>query len=164
MRTYPSGEKDSYTVQQAQEILQKYCAYQERCHFQVQQKLKQLGMIPQAVAHITAHLISHNFLNETRFAESFARGKFTIKKWGRQKITHELKKLQVSSPNTKMGLRQIDFQEYTQTIQELLLKKATGLRLKDFKTQQKCIRFLLSKGFEYELIQQELQNILNAYE
>ena len=73
----------SFTVQEAQKKLEHYCAYQERCHQEVVQKLKSLNMIPEAIDQIIGQLISDNYLNETRFAQSFARGKFRIKKWGK---------------------------------------------------------------------------------
>ena len=68
--------KTSYTIEEAKRKLEHYCAYQERCHKEVVSKLRELQMIPQAIDVILVHLLDHNFLNETRFAETFARGKF----------------------------------------------------------------------------------------
>ena len=73
----------TYTVEEARSRLEHYCAYQERCHKEVQQKLRDMKMIPEAVDLIVLHLLQHNFLNETRFAQAFARGKFNHKKWGK---------------------------------------------------------------------------------
>ncbi len=77
----------SYTVEEAQRKMEHYCAYQERCHDEVIQKLKSLNMIPQAIDAIVVHLLDNNFLNEERFACSFARGKFRIKHWGKRRIS-----------------------------------------------------------------------------
>ena len=76
----------TYTVQEAKERLEAYCAYQERCHREVVTKLRTMGMIPLAIDDIVVHLIQNGFLNEERFAKSFARGKFRIKKWGRVRM------------------------------------------------------------------------------
>ena len=76
----------SYTVEEAKRKLESYCAYQDRCHKEVVNKLRDMKMIPLAIDTIIAHLIAHNFLNEERFAKSFARGKFNIKKWGKNRI------------------------------------------------------------------------------
>jgi len=72
----------TFTVDEAKKKLEHYCAYQERCHQEVQQKLKSMNMIPEASDVIIVHLLQHNFLNEERFAKTFVRGKFNIKKMG----------------------------------------------------------------------------------
>ena len=76
----------SYSVQEAKQKLERYCAYQERCHQEVERKLAEMNMIPEAQEMILLHLIKHDFLNESRFALAFAAGKFKIKKWGKQRL------------------------------------------------------------------------------
>ena len=98
----------TYTVQEAKERLEAYCAYQERCHREVIAKLRAMGMIPLAIDDIVVHLIQNDFLNEERFAKSFARGKFRIKKWGRVRIERELKTRGLSDYNIEVGLEEID--------------------------------------------------------
>ena len=71
-----------YSITEATRKLEGYCAYQERCHKEVIQKLRDMRMIPEAVDQIITHLIQENYLNEERFAQSYARGKFNIKKMG----------------------------------------------------------------------------------
>ena len=95
------------TVSEAQKKLEYYCAYQERCHLEVRTKLDNLGIIPTAQELIITHLIEENYLNETRFAQSFARGKFRVKKWGKNRIVRELKLRQISSYNIKIALQEI---------------------------------------------------------
>lgn len=86
----------TYSVDEAQKKLEYYCAYQERCHKEVVEKLQVMRMIPDAIDIIVVHLIKHNFLNEARFARTFVSGKFRIKKWGRYRLTLELKKKNIS--------------------------------------------------------------------
>ncbi|MEM6541035.1 MAG: hypothetical protein AAF634_07715 [Bacteroidota bacterium] len=76
----------SFTLNEAIKRMERYCAYQERCHKEVRDKLQQMRMIPEAVDHILAHLIQNDFLNEQRFANSFVNGKFSIKKWGLNRL------------------------------------------------------------------------------
>ena len=76
----------SYTIEEALAKLQKYCAYQDRCHKEVEQKLKQMRMIPEAIERIIVDLIQDNHLNEERFAKAYVRGKFNIKKWGKVQV------------------------------------------------------------------------------
>ena len=82
--------KKSYTVDEALSKLQKYCSYQDRCHKEVEQKLKEMRMISEASDQIIMSLIDGDYLNEERFALAFVRGKFKIKKWGRHRLTSEL--------------------------------------------------------------------------
>lgn len=110
------------TVSEAQKKLEYYCAYQERCHLEVSTKLDNLGIIPAAQELIITHLIEENYLNETRFAQSFARGKFRVKKWGKNRIVRELKLRQISSYNIKIALREIPEEDYVNTLTEIAEK------------------------------------------
>ena len=107
----------SYTVLEAKQKLEYYCAYQERCHQEVNQKLRDMNMIPQAIDHVIVHLLDNDFLNETRFACSFARGKHRMKQWGKIRIVNELKFRKISSYNIAIGLREISMDEYAATFE-----------------------------------------------
>ncbi|MDG1272775.1 MAG: regulatory protein RecX [Flavobacteriaceae bacterium] len=113
---------EGLTITEAQKKLEHYCAYQERCHQEVNAKLKSYGMIPAARDQIIGHLITQNYLNESRFAQSFTRGKFRIKKWGKERIERELKFKQISPYNIRLGLLEIDPTEYLETLESLAQK------------------------------------------
>ncbi len=115
--------------------MERYCAYQERCHKEVHQKLYEMRMIPVAVDQIIDHLLRHNFLNETRFAQAFARGKFRTKKWGRSRIVNELKRREISKYNIQIALKEIPDSEYFKTFEALGRKTiaAIGFRKKSSK-------------------------------
>ena len=116
------SKSNSHTLEEAKKKLEHYCAYQERCHQEVISKLNSLGMISGAKDVIVSHLIEHNYLNETRFAQSFTRGKFRIKKWGRNRILRELKLRQISDYNIKKGMKEIPDSDYETTFYELFEK------------------------------------------
>lgn len=143
----------SYTVNEAQKILEHYCAYQERCHKEVEKKLRDLKMIPQAQEQIILHLLQHNFLNEERFAKAFVRGKFSIKKWGRNKIIRELKAKQISTYNIKTALKEINEEIYLETLHKIAIKKMALIKESNvYKKRNKLSNFLISKGFETNLV------------
>ncbi|MGO1586127.1 MAG: regulatory protein RecX, partial [Mesonia sp.] len=121
----------TYTVKEATLKLMNYCAYQERCHQDVEQKLIELRMIPEARQQIIHTLLEENFLNEERFAQSFARGKFRIKKWGRIRIQRELKRRKVSRFNIITALKEIDDTEYIETLDQLFKKRLESLTEKN---------------------------------
>ena len=97
--------------------------YQERCHKEVNQKLRDMKMIPKAIEVIKLHLLQHNFLNETRFAQAFVRGKFNHKKWGKIRIKRELNYRDISKYNIKIGLKEICEEQYLITFNELSQKR-----------------------------------------
>lgn len=143
----------SYTVDEATKVLEHFCAYQERCHKEVEQKLYDLKMISEAKEQIILHLLQHNFLNEERFSKAYVRGKFSIKKWGRIKIVNELKFRNVSSYNIKTALQEINDDDYLKTLQKIAEKKLGLIQESNsFKKKNKLSTFLISKGFESELV------------
>ncbi len=151
--------KKTYTVDEAIKALEYYCSYQERCHFEVENKLNTMGMIPQAQELIILHLLKENFLNEERFATAYSRGKFLMKQCGKIRIENELKQKQISSYLIKKGLQEIDDVLYHQTIKDLIKKKMTSIKESNpYKKKKKMIDFLLRKGFEYQLISKYLEN------
>src|SRR5690606_26754360 len=98
--------KKQLTPEQALQKLKHYCAYQERSHSEVVEKLYSLGVWKREHDAIIASLIEEGYLNEERFAIAFAGGKFRMKKWGRTKIKYELKQRQVSEYSIKKALKQ----------------------------------------------------------
>ena len=154
-------QQKSYTVEEATRLLEKYCAYQERCHKDIEQKLYDLSMIPEAKEQIILHLLQHNFLNEERFAKAFVRGKFNQNKWGKIKITNELKFKNISSYNIKIGLKEISEADYLKTLQQLAEKKNNLIKESNpFKRRSKLYTYLASKGFETNYINNCLNELL----
>ena len=139
--------------------IQHYCAYQERCHSEAKQKLYELGFRGEEVEEALAELISEGFLNEERYARSYARGKFNFNHWGKKKIIQSLKQKQVSEYCIKRGLLEIDDEKYKEMI--LLLGERKLRELKSEKLsyirKQKVQRYLIQKGFEYDLIAEVLK-------
>ena len=154
------GVKKSNTVSDAKRKIQHYCAYQERCHQEVINKLKELGIIQDLIDNIVADLIQNNYLNETRFAESFTRGKFNIKKWGKIKILQELKKREISEYNIKIGMKEISDSDYKETFNELFEKKSAELsHLSKSDKKRKIFNYFSYRGWEVEKIFNALRKI-----
>ncbi|MGA8854882.1 MAG: regulatory protein RecX, partial [Christiangramia sp.] len=128
-------------------------AYRDRSQKEVEDKLDEMRMIPEAKEKIIISLMHENFLNEERFARSFVRGKFRIKKWGRIKITQELKKKEISSPIIKLGLSEIKEADYLKTLYELAEKKEEKItEPNSYKKKKKLADHLLRKGYESPLV------------
>lgn len=151
----------AYSVTEATRKLKAYCAYQERCHKEVVQKLKGMRMIPDAIDQIVTHLIQENYLNEERFAQSFARGKFSIKKWGKNRIVNELKQREISRFNIKTALKEIDDSDYLKTLDELSKKRLGQIKETNIqKRKKKLADYLLYRGWESQLIYQKIKELI----
>ena len=146
-----------YDLNTAREKIQAYCAYQERCHMEVTMKLKSWGLIQEAIDLLIIELIQFNFLNEERYARSFARGKFRIKKWGKIKIRTALKKREVYFKCIDLAMLEIDDKTYSNTLKKLLQKKNDVLKeTNSYKRKMKLIQYLFTRGYEYDLIHDAL--------
>jgi regulatory protein len=130
-----------------------FCAYQERTQQEVREKLYSYGLEEDDVEEVICRLIEENFINEERFAKAFAGGKFRMKKWGRIKIKQELKARGLSTYCINKGMQEINPEEYEQTLLALLEKKNREEKESvPMLRKQKLARFLLSKGYEQDLV------------
>ena len=145
--------KKHLTKEQALQKLKHYCAYQERCHSEVKEKLFNLGVWKKDHDEIISTLIEENYLNEERFAIAFAGGKWRVKQWGRVKIKYELKQKQVSEYCIKKALQQISQEEYLAVLKKLADEKYASLKAEQYLVRKKkTMDYLLNKGFEMDLV------------
>ncbi|MEL6534582.1 MAG: RecX family transcriptional regulator [Bacteroidota bacterium] len=154
--------KPVYTQQQAKVKVSRYCAYQERSHHEVRQKLAELGMYGDDAEAVIADLISENFINEERFARAYAGGKFRTKQWGRLKIQQGLKQHRISAYCMKAAMKEIDPEAYWLTLQTLAKKRWEHEKkeTKDWIRKQKVARYLVGRGFEQDLIWEAIDELI----
>lgn len=151
----------NFTPLQSLPKIKQYCAYQERCHSEVRDKLYSFGLHKDEVEEIIYTLITENYLNEERFAILYAGSKFRIKQWGKSKIKQALKLKQISDYCIKKALKEIDEADYKKTFQKLADQKLKTLKGEKnvFIKKRKLQDFLLQKGFENDLIREALNAI-----
>lgn len=149
------------TPQQALPKIKQFCAYQERCHSEVKDKLYGYGLSKNDVEELLSKLVEDNFLNEERFAIAFAGGKFRIKQWGRIKIRYELRQKQVSDYCVKKALASIDDDDYLKTLDRLAEQKIKLLKTEKniFVKKRKLLDHLRAKGYEPDLVGDWLKRI-----
>ena len=140
--------------------LQHYCAYQDRCHQEVRTKLLDIKVYGDELENIMTDLIRDDFLNEERYAKSYCRGKFRMKKWGKNKILQGLKLKRISAYCIKKGMTEIEDDEYIGTLLSILEKniekhKSLGLML----AKDRAYKYAMSRGYEANLILENLKNL-----
>lgn len=148
----------SYTFLEIKQKMVNYCVYQDRCHQEVEQKMRDFLLVPEAKDEILLYLMRENYLNEERFTRSFIRGKFYIKSWGRIKIRNHLKFKGVPEKLINKSFDEIDADDYEKTLQKLwhdYYSRQGGIQ--DYLKKSKTIKYLLGKGFEYENIQEVMK-------
>lgn len=147
---------------EAKSKIEALCAHQEKCQFDIYKKLFDWGFNQDERDQLISHLISYNFINEERFASAFTSDKFKIKKWGRIKIKSHLKAKQISEYSIKKGLLEIDSTDYWNTVIYLANKKIKEVSTKQdgiWEKKGKIYRYLASKGFESELINEAISEL-----
>ena len=132
--------------------IEHFCAYQERCHYDVNNKLNKLGVYGDQVDEYICYLIDENFLSETRYSKSYVRGKFNNNNWGRIKIIKELKSRNISEWNINNALEKIDNTEYEKKLNKICEKQIKQTSGSSFEVRNKIIRRLTQKGWEADLI------------
>ena len=152
-------ETKNIGTEKAFEKAKYYCAYQERSHAEVKKKLYGFGLYKDEVELLMSKLIDENYLNEERFALAFAGGRFRIKQWGKTRIRFELKQRQVSDYNIKKALAAIPEEDYENALQKLASEKLTTLKTEQniFTKKSKLQNYLISKGYEFNLIAEILK-------
>ena len=141
----------------ALEKARSYCQYQEQNHQEVKEKLYGWGLHKKDVEEIMAALVTEGFLNEERFAATYAGGKFRIKKWGKQKIKLALKQKKVSDYSINKALKEIDDHDYRKTLRAIITKKQKEIKEPvAMKKKYKIAQYLLSRGYEKEMIWEAL--------
>jgi len=155
-------KKKSFTVDEIKRKLENYCVYQDRCHKEVEQKMWDYHLIPEAKEMILLSLMKDDFLNEERFAKSFARGKFRIKNWGKQRIVNALKFKDISAFTIKTALKEIDEVAYIETIYRIAENRNEVIKETNiYKRKKKLIDFLMRKGFESDLIYKTVNEVVS---
>lgn len=152
--------KDVFSVKEAIQKIEYFCSYQERSHEEVVSKLWSMKMESNEIDEIMVHLIGSNFLNEERFACSFARGKHRIKHWGKIRIVNELKFKKISQTLINIALKEISPEEYLQTFHTLADRHWETIRESDVrKKKKKFCDYLLRRGFESNLVFEKAKDL-----
>lgn len=120
-------------------------------------------MIRDAIDLIIHHLLQHDYLNETRFAQAFARGKFRTKKWGKIRIIRELRLRDISKYNIDLAMKEIPDNDYITTFEELVEKRFRQLTSEKNlqKKRRKLADYLLYRGWESNLVWEKVRELIS---
>jgi len=141
--------------------MERFCGYQERCLQEVNFKLNSMNLATNIKEKVILHLLENNFLNEERFAKAFCRGKFRLKKWGRQRIKRELKGKYITGHNINSALQEINEIEYHKTFNDLAKKRYLEIKETNiFKKRKKLADYLLYRGWESDAVYKKVLELI----
>ena len=150
-----------FSIEQAKKKLEYYCVYQERCHQDVENKLRSMKLSASFKETVMLHLLENDFLNEERFSKAFARGKFKIKKWGKYRIESELKSRNISEYNIRSGLQEISESDYLESFNELAKKRLAQINETNiYKKRKKLADYLLYRGWESDMVYSKVMELV----
>lgn len=148
---------------EALEKARSYCAYQERCQQEVITKLKSFKLNKDEMDYVLLLLIQGNYLNEERFARTYASGKFRMKRWGKRKIKYQLKGKGLTDKCIELGLSEIDNEEYYSSLEDLITRKLElSKESNSYKKRSKISSYLYGRGFESNLINEILDEKIKS--
>ncbi len=153
-----------YSLHEAKVKIESWCAYQDRCTFEVEQKLTSWKTSVENQLEIIEHLRKNRYLDDTRFVASFISGKFTIKRWGKIKIKHHLNQKRIEKNAIQEGLKLIDMDVYFETMKHLAERKYAERKAKDdyWAIKRRISTFLASKGYESDLIHEVVSEVIKG--
>ena len=149
-----------YKLSEARIKIKNYCANQERCQWDVRKKFNEWGLAENIKDILMTELIDEQFIDEERYARSFCRGKFKIKKWGKRKIEFELKKKKISTLYIRKGMEEINEKVYLLHLTTQAEKKQNLMKDKShIVRRRKLAKYLIDKGYESDLVWEKIREI-----
>lgn len=142
----------------------RYCSYQERTVQEVRDKLQALGITQKEKQdQLIQELQAANFLDEERYVAAFVRGKYLGKYWGKNKLLVALTHKGVAPALIQKGLAAIEDDAYRQCLRKVAHRKSQSLVDKDPRQRKhKLANYLLQKGYEPDLVQQTVQDVVET--
>jgi len=126
--------------------ISQWCLYRERSIFETRTYLITKGVSKTDAEHILKHLTHENLINDCRFANAYVSGKIRINKWGKQKVLAGLYKHHIAAECIDLALNQVEENEYLKILNAHIASRIHQV------SREQLIRWLMGKGFEYQLI------------
>lgn len=145
--------------EQALEKMYALCMRAEHSSGEIKQKLYRLGITGARARRIIENLIINRFINDARFARSFAADKMRFALWGRKKIRLALIAKGIDSDNIAEALDNLDADEYFASLMKAARAKAKSLNLDERKDVAKFFAFMAYRGYESDLTSRALRLI-----
>lgn len=138
------------TKEKALQRLQTLCCRAEQCEHDITQKLYVWRLPATERREIIEFLKENRYIDDFRYAKSFAHDKARFSGWGPNKINIELRKKRIPAPQIKEALSLIDNDVWKESLIKNASAKSRHLDLigeEEYNNRQKLFRYLVSRGF-----------------
>jgi regulatory protein len=138
------------------------CAKRETCTPEIKKKLLNKGADSELCNAIIKQLKDEKFIDDVRYCNLYIDEKIRIHRWGKIKVSSYLRQKNIGKAIFEEILSNISEDLYVENINYHIAKKLKTLPDKtSFKTKVKIIRYLIAKGYENQLIIEEVDKIFN---
>lgn len=140
------------------------CAKSEHCEYEIKNKLIKMGLCSGDIAEIIEFLLEERFIDNTRYAKSFANDKVRFAGWGRNKIKQHLYLKRIPRECINEACLNIDEEAYLDSLYKVASQKARSYDLSQYEEKAKLYRYLLSRGFEASFISKTIHRLIRESE
>ncbi len=134
-------------------------SYRDRSEKEIRTKLQQIGYDGAIIEWVIDELKRLKFLDDERFAQSFAQTQMITRPVGEYYLRRELKNKGLEEPLIEQTIEQV-FQEKDQSVVALELaaqrKKRYG-NLDEIKAKKRVSDFLLRRGFDWDVVAEVME-------
>ena len=152
-------------IAETKEKAMQWCSRKECCCKEMLDKAVSWGCSFAEARELVDFLVEQKFVDERRYTEAFVKDKLRFNKWGRVKLSYMLRMQNIDNNIIINVLSGIDETEYQQILTDELQKKYRTIRKGNaFEISGRLFRFAASRGFEPEMINEEIFKIIKNEE
>ncbi len=156
--------KNAEGIHSIREACLRYLSRRDHASFELKQKLRKKEFESANIDMVIEEFSDKGWIDDTKFARSFASEKAELNRWGPKKIRAYLYKKGLDKKSIEAGLEYAfeNLQPQKICVDLALKKKKRFAREKDpYKREQKIYRFLAGRGFHSDDIQKALPKIVD---
>lgn len=130
-----------------------YASKCEHCESEVREKLVSWGATEEEQEAIIEYLVEERYIDNQRYAKSYAKDKFRFNHWGKYKISMMLRSKNIGNEEIEVALGEIDEEEYVERLEQMLRDKLRSIKYSsEYEKKGKLFKFAQSRGFESSAI------------
>jgi regulatory protein len=137
-------------VKAAREKAVRYLTFKDRSESEILKKLKEAGFDADVAQTAINELKTIGYLDDNRYALKYLTERIRTKALSKRSLAYELKNKGIDAEIIEKALSEFEIDDYEVALREAR-RKFGKYDISDIKIEQKVYRFLLHRGFSYEI-------------